>query len=156
MAFASPRWFTCLVYVSTYCVPIVTLRQNKPFRLLYLGHAQIMKGYRNLQCNRIVCNLLLPGGSCMFDACAIRLIRRKVLFSGLKSINMTPLNSDSRIKGSVFDSSKQPQRENSQIPPPHPPHFKRGGHRLSHFKNCSAGPAQVNVAFFSNVTVMLP
>ena len=31
-----------LVYVSTYCVPIALLRQNKPFRLLYLGHAQIM------------------------------------------------------------------------------------------------------------------
>ena len=30
-----------LVYVSTYCVPIALLRQNKPFRLLYLGHAQI-------------------------------------------------------------------------------------------------------------------
>ena len=26
-----------LVYVSTYCVPIALLRQNKPFRLLYLG-----------------------------------------------------------------------------------------------------------------------
>ena len=31
-----------LVYVSTYCVPIAPLRQNKPFPLLYLGHAQIM------------------------------------------------------------------------------------------------------------------
>ena len=31
-----------LVYVSTYCVPIAHLRQNKPFPLLYLGHAQIM------------------------------------------------------------------------------------------------------------------
>ena len=30
-----------LVYVSTYCVPIALLRQNKPFPLLYLGHAQI-------------------------------------------------------------------------------------------------------------------
>ena len=30
------------VHVSTYCVPIALLRQNKPFRLLYLGHAQIM------------------------------------------------------------------------------------------------------------------
>ena len=26
-----------LVYVSTYCVPIALLRQNKPFPLLYLG-----------------------------------------------------------------------------------------------------------------------
>ena len=33
-----------LVYVSTYCVLIALLCQNKPFRLLYLGHAQ-MKGY---------------------------------------------------------------------------------------------------------------
>ena len=31
-----------LVYVSTYCVPIALLRQNKPFPLLYLGHAQII------------------------------------------------------------------------------------------------------------------
>ena len=31
----------CLVYVSTYGVPIAHLRQNKPFLLLYLGHAQI-------------------------------------------------------------------------------------------------------------------
>ena len=35
--FASLRLFTCLVYVSTYCVPIAHLRQNKPFPLLYLG-----------------------------------------------------------------------------------------------------------------------
>ena len=39
--FASLCLFTCLVYVSTYCVPIAHLRQNKPFSLLYLGHAQI-------------------------------------------------------------------------------------------------------------------
>ena len=32
-----------LVHVSTYCVPIALLRQNKPFRLLYLGVAQITK-----------------------------------------------------------------------------------------------------------------
>ena len=32
-----------VVYVSTYCVPIALLRQNKPFRLLYLDHAQITK-----------------------------------------------------------------------------------------------------------------
>ena len=32
-----------LVYVSTCCVPIALLRQNKPFRLLCLGHAQIIK-----------------------------------------------------------------------------------------------------------------
>ena len=31
-----------LLYFSTCCVPIALLRQNKPFRLLYLGHAQIM------------------------------------------------------------------------------------------------------------------
>ena len=40
--FASPRMFTCLVYVSTYCVSIAHLHQNKPFPLLYLGHAQII------------------------------------------------------------------------------------------------------------------
>ena len=32
-----------LVYVSTYCVPIALLRQNKPFQLLYLGHAHIKR-----------------------------------------------------------------------------------------------------------------
>ena len=31
-----------LVNVGTYCVPIAFLRQNKPFPLLYLGHAQII------------------------------------------------------------------------------------------------------------------
>ena len=31
-----------LVYVSTYCVPIAPLRQNKPFPLLYLGRVQIL------------------------------------------------------------------------------------------------------------------
>ena len=30
------------VYVSTNCVPIAHLRQNKPFPLLYLSHAQII------------------------------------------------------------------------------------------------------------------
>ena len=40
--FASLRLFTCLVYVSTHCMPIAHLRQNKPFPLLYLGHAQII------------------------------------------------------------------------------------------------------------------
>ena len=29
--------------ISPYCVPIATLRQNKPFRLLYLGHAKIKR-----------------------------------------------------------------------------------------------------------------
>ena len=31
------------VYVSTNYVPIAHLRQNKPFSLLYLGHAQIKR-----------------------------------------------------------------------------------------------------------------
>ena len=39
---ASLRLCTCLVYVSTYCVPIAHLRQNKPFPLLHLRHAQII------------------------------------------------------------------------------------------------------------------
>ena len=34
-----------LVYISTYCVPIALLRQNKPFPLLYLGHAQITRQF---------------------------------------------------------------------------------------------------------------
>ena len=38
--FASLHLFTCLVYFSTYCVPIAHLGQNKPFPLLYLTHAQ--------------------------------------------------------------------------------------------------------------------
>ena len=39
----------------------------------------------------MICNLLPVN-----PACAIRLSRRKVLFSGLKFINMTPLNNYSR------------------------------------------------------------
>ena len=35
------------VYVSTNCVPIAHLRQNKPFPLLYLGHAQIKTSLLN-------------------------------------------------------------------------------------------------------------
>ena len=46
--FALLRLFTCLVYVSTYCVPIAHLRQNKPFPLLYLGHAQIIRRHEVL------------------------------------------------------------------------------------------------------------
>ena len=46
------------VYVSTNCVPIAHLRQNKPFPLLYLGHAQII----NCEKSDKVCPLqqLLP------------------------------------------------------------------------------------------------
>ena len=36
--------FNSLVYVHTYCLPIVTLNQNKRSPLLYLGDAQIIKG----------------------------------------------------------------------------------------------------------------
>ena len=38
-----------LVYVSTYCVPIALLRQNKPFPLLCLGHAQIIIQNRSFE-----------------------------------------------------------------------------------------------------------
>ena len=40
--FASLCLFTCIVYVSTYRVPIALLRHNKPFQLLCLGHVQII------------------------------------------------------------------------------------------------------------------
>ena len=97
------------------------------------------RGYRNLQCNNrnLQCKLLLSGGFCV---CNQAQRRRKVLFSGLKFINMTSLDNDSR-KVQQSDSSKQPQRENSQIclsplPTP-PPKFKRGGHRPQHLKICS-------------------
>ena len=54
--FASLRLFTCLVYFRTYCVPIAHLRQNKPFPLLYLGHAQIKTGTQAQHCfSQIVC-----------------------------------------------------------------------------------------------------
>ena len=46
--FASLRLFTLLVYVCTYCVPIARLGQNKPFPLLYLGHAQIMRAVKKI------------------------------------------------------------------------------------------------------------
>ena len=36
-------FFTWLVYVRTYCVPISTLNQSKRSRLLYLGDAQLEK-----------------------------------------------------------------------------------------------------------------
>ena len=49
------------------------------------------KGSRNPQCNIIICKLVLVD-----PACAIRLNRRKVLFSGWKFIKMTQLNNDSR------------------------------------------------------------
>ena len=53
--FASLRLFTCLVYVSTYCVPIALLRQNKPFPLLYLGHAQIKSHARKKFLRKKLC-----------------------------------------------------------------------------------------------------
>ena len=82
----------------------------------------------------MICKLLVVD-----PACAIRLSRRKILFSRLKFINMTSLNNDSR-KIQKSDGSKQPHRENSQIcSSPPPPHLKVGGHRPLHFKNCSAG-----------------
>ena len=64
----------------------------------------------------MICKLLLVD-----PACAIRLSRKKVLLSRLKFINMTPLDNESR-KVQQSDSSKQPQRENSQIclSPPRP------------------------------------
>ena len=37
-------FFTWLVYICTYCLPIATLNQNKWSRLLYLGDAQITMG----------------------------------------------------------------------------------------------------------------
>ena len=39
-----------LVCVNTYWVPIALLRQNKPFPLLYLGHAQIIT-YATVYCH---------------------------------------------------------------------------------------------------------
>ena len=71
------------------------------------------------------------GGSCM----AIRLSGRKVLFSGLKFLNMTPLNhTKERFSNmTVLNSHKE-----RTAPPPR--HLKRGGHWPPHFKNCSAGP----------------
>ena len=76
------------------------------------------------------------GGSCM----AIRLSGRKVLFSGLKFLNMTPLNhTKERFSNmTVLNSHKE-----RTAPPPR--HLKRGGHRPPHFKNCSAGPVVANV-----------
>ena len=41
--FASLGFFTWLVYVHRYCVPISTLNQNKRSRLLYLGDAELKK-----------------------------------------------------------------------------------------------------------------
>ena len=78
------------------------------------------------------------GGSCI----AIMLSRRKVLFSGLKFLNMTRLN-NTKERFSNMTVLNSHKRENS--PPTPAPHFKRGGHRPPHFKNCSAGPVVANV-----------
>ena len=59
--FASLRLFTCLVYVSTYCVPIAHLGQNKPFPLLYLGHAQIITANHILAGERNVARRVTEG-----------------------------------------------------------------------------------------------
>ena len=42
--FASLRLFTCLVHLSTYCVPIAHLRQNKPVCITLFGAQIIIKG----------------------------------------------------------------------------------------------------------------
>ena len=75
------------------------------------------RGYRNLhvQCNIMICKLLVVD-----RACAITLSRRKVIFR--------------KVRWS--DSSKLPQRENSQICCSPPPHLNVGSHRPPHFKNC--------------------
>ena len=48
-----------LVYVSTYCEPIALLRQNKPFRILYLGHAQIITEHFKISLRTISIKFLL-------------------------------------------------------------------------------------------------
>ena len=58
-------YLPCL-YVSTYCVPNALLRQNKPFPLLYLGHAQIisMREDTKLVCRKtLTIHLTRYGGS---------------------------------------------------------------------------------------------
>ena len=88
----------------------------------------------------MICKLLMD------PACAIRLSRRKVLFSDLKFLNMTPLNNDSRkvlhfSNLTVLKSHKERTAKFAPPPPPPPPYFKRGGLRPPHFKSCSSGPA---------------
>ena len=78
-----------------------------------------MKG--NPQCNIMICKLLMD------PACAIRLSRRKVLFSDLKFLNMTPLNNDSRkvlhfSNLTVLNSHKE---RTAKFAPHHPPLQKR-------------------------------
>ena len=46
-----------LVYVSTYCVPIAHFRQNKPFPLLYLGHAQLEINQQGRRSAYILCTV---------------------------------------------------------------------------------------------------
>ena len=81
---------------------------------------------------------------CMQGACAIRLSWRKVLFSGLKFLNMTPLNNTKERFSNMTVLNSHKERTASHHPPP-PPYLKRGGHRPPHFKNCSAGPVVANV-----------
>ena len=76
----------------------------------------------------MICKLLLVN-----PAFAIRHSIRKVLFSGLKFINVAPLNNDSR-KVQWSDSYKQPQNEKRQIwsspPPPTSMEVDTGPHTL--------------------------
>ena len=59
--FASLHLFSSLVYVSTYCVPIAHLHQNKPFPLLYLGRTQIINIQYLLYVDRF-----MPRFPCLF------------------------------------------------------------------------------------------
>ena len=92
-----------------------------------------MKGLQEPTSNIMICKLLVVD-----PACAIRLSRRKVLFSVLKFVNMTPLNNDSR--------KVQKSKPNLPLPPPLLHHFKRVSHQPPHFKNCSAGPGESVIA----------
>ena len=87
------------VHVSTNCVPIAHLRQNKPFPLLYLGHAQIKnearkakeEGKRESQKKRIqdCCVTFKPKKFCFRRMRIARTLQADILHLGQNAVKCT-------------------------------------------------------------------
>ena len=110
--FASLRLFTFLVYVNTYCVPIALLHQNKPFRLLYLGHAHIIRRINGLFTNcgeaeRIACHRLK----------IIRLGCQVFMFVLIDKYSLTFLSPAGRDNPVVVELLKAEYKRRSQLRP---------------------------------------
>ena len=113
MTFASLRLFTCLVYVSTYCVAIAHLRQNKPFPSLYLGHAQ-KKGGRWTKILSIVLKCVQNGWNYLSnERFCIKFDR--FLAEILQSEHHETLAVESILKCTVFSKLKTERNFNRQV-----------------------------------------